>query len=66
MSDQEFNEGHISEAMDRVNIIIVMINELLDNHPAILKTNLQNDIDMAANRLCEVYQKLGSYEVERA
>ena len=35
MNDQEFNEGHIQEALDRTNIVVGLIEDILVDHPGI-------------------------------
>ena len=64
MDKQEFNEGHIAEALDRVNIIIGMIDDLLVDHPGIVKTGQGDHVGQAAESLMEAYQNIGGYGVE--
>ena len=59
MSDKEFNEGHIVEGVDRIHTIIVMIEELLIDHPAIVKAGVSHDILEAQEILTTAYQKVG-------
>ena len=66
MSDQEFNEGHIPEAMDRLHIILGMIDDYLIDQPGIVKTGVSEDIDKASDILSAAYQKVGNYEVDKS
>lgn len=61
MSDQEFNKGHMLEGVDRINTVVGLIEELLINHPAILKTGVNDDIIKAQSILSEAYQKVGMH-----
>ncbi len=63
---QEFNDGHISEAMDRCNTVLVMVNELLYKHPAVKECeggDLVKDICLSA---FELMQKIGELEDDTA
>ena len=66
MSDQEFNEGHIPEAMDRLHIILGMIDDLLIDHPGIVKAEVSEKVQKASYILSAVYQKVGNYEVDKS
>ena len=61
---QEFNDGHIIEALNRLNTITMMIHKLLIDHPAILKADVQKDAHQAAGILLRAYQKVGELEDE--
>ena len=61
---QEFNDGHIIEGLDRLNTIIMMIHELLIDHPAILKADVEGDAHQAIGILLCAYQKVGELEDE--
>ena len=65
MSDepQEFNDGHIIEGMDRCNTIMVMLHELLHEHPAVIKADTSEDISAAAAFIMKAYQKIGALAV---
>ena len=63
---QEFNEGHISEAMDRLHIILGMIDDLLIDHPAIVKVDVSEDVGKASDILSAAYQKVGNYLEDEA
>ena len=57
---QEFNEGHVAEAIDRCHVIMTMIGELLEEHPAILKAGRQGDVDHATDSIMNIYQALSA------
>ena len=62
---QPFNEGHILEGMDRGNTILVMINELLDQHPAVVKVDGDHEIDVAYTAIFNLIQRIGELEDEQ-
>ena len=64
MDKQEFNEGHIAEALDRVNIILCMVGDLLTDHPGIEKTGQVDRIEQISGSLMDAYQAIGGYGVE--
>lgn len=64
MDKQEFNEGHIAEALDRVNIILCMVGDLLTDHPGIEKTGQVDRIEQVSESLMDAYQAIGGYGVE--
>lgn len=55
---QEYNLGHLIEGYDRCHTIVVMINELLNEHPAIIKSGQQWRIDKALEFITDAYQGL--------
>ena len=62
MSEQEFNNGHIIEGLDRVNTIQTMIEELLKDHPAIKKADCGNAVDEVQSALYDIYKTVGCLE----
>ena len=60
---QDYNEGHLHEAMDRTHVIITMICNVLDQHPAIEHFGLQDDVDQISYQLATLYSKLGEHDV---
>ena len=59
---QDYNEGHLHEAMDRTHVIITMIGNVLDQHPAIEHFGLQEDLDEISCQLATLYSKLGEHD----
>lgn len=55
----EWNDGYILEGMDRCHTIMVMIGELLDQHPAVLKSDKEVQLEMATDLIMDVYQGIG-------
>lgn len=58
-----WNDGYYFEAMDRCNTVMVLIDEILDGHPAIEKVGAQKDIDAALACLMNAYQRVGEVEL---
>tara|TARA_R100001244_G_scaffold125669_1_gene95671 strand:- start:1015 stop:1197 length:183 start_codon:yes stop_codon:yes gene_type:complete len=58
----ECNEGHAHEALDRCHTLQVMIEELLTDHPGIVKAGAANDILAAQTLIGEAYQKVGQLD----
>lgn len=63
-SKQEVNEGNIAQALDRVNIIIGMVDDLLTDHPGIEKTGQVLQTQQVSDSLMEAYQNIGGYGEE--
>lgn len=59
---QEFNDGHIIEGLDRLNSLMVMSHELLENHPAIIKAGLQDRLSKLQASIMDMYQAIGQLE----
>lgn len=55
----EFNEVHIIEALDRCHTVMLLIDELLHLHPAIVKAVCNDNIERIADDLADVYQRVG-------
>ena len=60
----EFNDGHIVEGMDRCNTIMVMIEELLINHPAVIATDSRNIVENASRHIYLIYQAISLLDEE--
>ena len=57
----ELNPGHWHEATDRTHIIILMINDFLIEHPAIMQSpEIRKLCQEAGAKLGEAYQLCGS------
>lgn len=61
-NEQEFNEGHIIEGLDRLHVVTTMLHEFLADHPGIIKAGVQNDVHLAADILLAAYQKVGELD----
>lgn len=58
-----FNDGHITEALQTLWICMGIIDEHLLNHPAIIKVNQQDNMNIIFERINEAYQVVGGIEV---
>lgn len=61
---QQFNEGYIVEGLDRCHTIMVMIEELLSEHPSVDKAKVEYKIARASSLIGEAYQAIGQLSVE--
>jgi hypothetical protein len=59
---QKFNQGHIIEGLDRCHIIMMMMEDLLMQHPAVLKADCSNKIAHANLLMMEAYQQIGALD----
>jgi hypothetical protein len=51
---------HAHEALDRVNTVLIMIEELLSKHPYIEQNeNIKESVEHAADHLARAYQLVG-------
>ncbi len=60
ISEEEWNDGYWLEAADRIHVIQENIQSHLVDHPAIIKADVQEDIDMAMECLQRAYNLVGS------
>ena len=58
MSDQEFNEGHIHEAADRIHCLTLVIDAVLMDHPAVIKAGLQERLEGIQVELANCYAEI--------
>lgn len=56
------NKGHYIEAIDRAHTVAVMIEQLLWEHPAIVKAELQSDVEKLVKLTYDVYNRLNQQE----
>lgn len=61
-SESRFNEGHIVEALETLDLIAELIERRLSCHPAIVKRELTGEMQKAAGILYDSYQKVGELE----
>lgn len=59
---QEFNEGHIIEGCDRLYTATHLINDLIVFHPAVIKADVQKQVEDACSLLFEAYQGVSSLD----
>ena len=65
--DTEWNDGYYLESMDRIHTIQIMIDNLLDQHPAIVKLKCgQERVDLVQDMLGDIYQDIGKMEDDEA
>ena len=58
---QDWNDGYWIEGMDRCNTILILIESLLDAHPAIERTKGGSEkVKKAGEILAELYQDIGA------
>lgn len=62
----EWNDGYYLEGIDRVHTIQVLISEILDQHPAIVLSHHQEDIDIIQDMFSKIYQDIGAMEYEKS
>jgi len=56
----ELNSYHTHEALDRINCVLIMIEELLRKHPYIEQNeDIKESVDHAADHLSRAYQLIG-------
>lgn len=59
----ELNDGHVLEAMDRLHVACVYIDQILGRHPLLNSVpDFKNEVDKAAETLANLYQKLGAFD----
>lgn len=59
---QPFNDGHIVEGLDRCHTLMTMLDQLLDQHPAIIKAGAQDEVSEALQLIMDAYQKIGELD----
>ncbi len=62
----EYNEGHAIELADRVHTLIVMLDELLTDHPAVIKFELHDRVETIGLELAELYSEAGEISFSQA
>ena len=59
----ELNDGHILEAMDRLHVVCVYIDQILGKHPLLNSVpDFKSEVDKATEILANLYQKLGHFD----
>jgi hypothetical protein len=56
---QAYNTGHQIEGLDRCNTIMVMLEQLLRAHPAVVRAGGQPLIEQAFVAIWTLYQNIG-------
>jgi hypothetical protein len=57
---EKLDEFHAHEALDRVHIVMIMIDEILSKHPYIEEDkDIKQAIEDAADHLAKAYQLIG-------
>ena len=59
---QEYNEGHQIEGLDRCHTLLVLMEELLQDHPAVLLAGGADKLDKAAESIADLYQMIGAID----
>jgi len=62
LEEIEWNDGYWFEAMDRVWCTAHTIEELLFEHPAIMRAGLNDDIEAILTKMHNIYQAIGIAE----
>ena len=66
-TDNEINDGHYFELMDRTSVALDYIYQFLGSHPLVRKDNtLQDMYEKAEAALAELYQQTGRLEFDRS
>lgn len=58
----DWNDGYITEGLDRCHTIRMLIEELLVDHPAVLKAGVWTEVSEAASRIEDAYQMIGGLD----
>lgn len=59
----ELNDGHIHEAIDRIDVSINYLQAALAEHPLINSVGaFEAEVQTAIEILADLYQKIGAYE----
>lgn len=59
----ELNDGHIVEAMDRLHVACVYIDQILGKHPLLNSVpDFKSEIDKATETLANIFQELGQFD----
>ena len=58
----DYNDGHLGEAMDRVNSLGEIVNAIIHGHPAIIEHDLTEDVWDIYSAITKLYNKLGDIE----
>lgn len=58
----EWNDGYIHEGADRCHVVMSLISDILVDHPAIVKAELQGDINNTLDSLMHCYQTIWQLE----
>jgi len=58
----EWNDGYILEGQDRCHTILVMIDNLLYQHPAVIRADVEILFNAARNNLIVLYQQIGNLD----
>ena len=66
-TDNEINDGHYFELMDRASVALDYIYQFLGSHPLVRKDRtLQDMYEKAEEALAELYQQAGRLEFDRS
>ena len=60
----EWNDGYITEGLDRTHILMSNMDDYLLDHPAIVKAGMNDNVKEAIELLYEVYQCVGRLDLE--
>lgn len=64
--DQQINDGHYFELMDRASVALDHCVEFVGNHPVVRRdSRLRSIFEQAEEALAELYQEAGKLEYER-
>ena len=61
--DFEWNDGYITEGLQTCHIIMGLLDEHLQEHPAVIRAGKQSEIEEAIDRVMVVYQSIGRLDV---
>jgi hypothetical protein len=62
LAEVDWNEGYVNEGLDRCHTIQVMIEELLVDHPTVLKSKSWDELQRASDLINDVYQQIGELD----
>lgn len=56
---QPYNPGHQIEGLDRCHTVLMMLDQLLLDHPAVVKSEVSHLVEEAFGAIYQAYQKIG-------
>lgn len=63
IEDYELNDGHIHEAIDRIDVSIDYLQSALAEHPLINAVGaFEEEVQAAIRILADLYQRIGTYD----
>lgn len=61
---EDCNDGHLVEGLDRLHIVMCLIDDHVVDHPAIKKAGVAHNIESALDLIMDAYQAVGRVELD--